>query len=103
MDQSVVNDAVRVLRARGERVSVRAVHNLISGGSYRDLTRLLRAAKGLLAEDEVADLEGEAPDLTPPPGQLTIARDAVDAAEGAVGEVQNMLDAAQTRLSRVQR
>jgi hypothetical protein len=45
MNQSVVTDAVRARRSRGERVSVRAVHSVIGHGSFRDLNRLLREAK----------------------------------------------------------
>ena len=59
MNQSVVTDAVRELRARGERVRVRAGHTVIGHGSFRDLNALRRQAKACLADDEVA-AEGSA-------------------------------------------
>ncbi len=61
MDHQTVTDAVRTLRAQGERVSVRTVHG-ITGGSFRDVSRLLRE---LLADDELADLEAEVTEPTP--------------------------------------
>jgi hypothetical protein len=99
----VVAEVIRRLRADGQRITLRAVKGLV-GGSYRDLTRLLKDAKEFLADDEVADLDTETPEpLPPPPGQLAIAKEAVDAAEIACGEVQNLLDAAQEKLRSLQR
>jgi len=103
MDLRLVTEAVRELRARNERVSVRAVHAL-TGGSFRDLTKLLRDATEFMSDDEVAALEAEAPEPPPPPpGQLVIAHKACQAAAQAVGEVQNLLDATQDRLRSLQR
>jgi hypothetical protein len=100
MQEESVVAAVRQLRAAGQRVTLRAVH-AITGGSHRDLTRLLRE---LLADDEVSELEVDTIEPVPPlPGQLAIAHEAVQAAEVAVGEVQNLLDAAQDRLRILQR
>ena len=42
MNQSLVTDAVRELRARGERVRVRAGHPVIGHGRFRDLNALRR-------------------------------------------------------------
>jgi hypothetical protein len=100
VDLHVVRDAVRTLRERNERISVRAVHALI-GGSFRDLTKLLRHAE-LLSKDEVSDLDAAEP-APPPPGQVHLAFQAVQAAEQAMGEAQTHLDERQARLRAVQR
>jgi chromosome segregation ATPase len=77
--RETVAEAARVLQARGERVSVRAVHHLI-GGSFRDLTPLLRA---LYAE---VPLEDE------PLGRIAQAEGAYRAAQRDVDEAQAVLD-----------
>jgi rubrerythrin len=41
MNADVVTEAVNRLRQQGQRISVRAVHQL-TGGSFRDLARMLR-------------------------------------------------------------
>jgi Plasmid replication region DNA-binding N-term len=58
VDLQVVQEVVRTLRARGERVSVRAVHG-VTGGSFRDVSRLLREVREFLDDDELASLDGE--------------------------------------------
>lgn len=92
MDQQIVTDAVRTLRTRGERVSVRAVHGL-TGGSFRDVSRLLRDAREYLAEDEAAELDADvpAPVLTPSLGRIAEASMAVRAAEAALAEASTAL------------
>lgn len=93
MDQQIVTDAVRTLRTRGERVSVRAVHGL-TGGSFRDVSRLLRDAREYLAEDEAAELDADvpAPVLTPSLGRIAEASMAVRAAEAAHAEASAELN-----------
>ena len=71
MQEDTVVAAVRQLRVEGQRVTLRAVH-AITGGSHRDLTRLLRGAKEFLADDEVADLDEEAVESSPRPSGFPI-------------------------------
>jgi hypothetical protein len=92
VDQSVVTDAVRTLRARGEKISVRAIHSVIGGGSFRDISRYVRELRALLGDDELASLETDVIEPSPPLGHLTVGREAIEAAEVAVGETQNLLD-----------
>jgi chromosome segregation ATPase len=101
VDLHVIQEAVRTLRRRNEQISVRAVHAL-TGGSFRDLTKLLRSATELLSEEEVSELDVSEPPA-PPAGQLTLAYAAVQAAEQAMGEAQNLLDERQARLRALQR
>jgi hypothetical protein len=99
MDQQIVTDAVRTLRTRGERVSVRAVHSF-TGGSFRDLSRLLRNTGEFLADEEVADIEAEATEPTPPPslGRIVEAFQAAQAAEQAAGEASAVRNDTRDRL-----
>jgi hypothetical protein len=96
VDHQIVINAVRTLRADGQRVSIRAVHG-ITGGSFRDLSRLL---KELLADDEIADLEAETTELAPTPsvGRLVEAYRAIQAAEQKAGEAQRVLNETRDRL-----
>jgi hypothetical protein len=94
MDQSMVTDAVRTLRARGERVSVRAVHTLIGGGSFRDISKYLRDAREFLADDELAGLEAEALESSPRPslGRIVEAFQAGQLADHEAGVASAILD-----------
>jgi Plasmid replication region DNA-binding N-term len=58
MDADLVTTAVRTLRAQGERISVRSVHAIV-GGSFRDISKLLREARATPVAGEVASVEGE--------------------------------------------
>jgi colicin import membrane protein len=100
MQHETVVAAVRQLRATGERISLRAI-KAMTGGSYRDLGPLL---KTILSAEEwsAVDLDVSEPPA-PPPGQLKLAHAAVQSAEEAVGEAQNLLDERQARLRTVQR
>jgi hypothetical protein len=99
MKETTVTEAVQILRAQGERISVRAVHAL-TGGSFRDITKLLRDAREFLAHDEVAALDAEAPEPASPllPGRLVEAQQVAVAADQAVSAAQSSLDEAVTRL-----
>jgi hypothetical protein len=100
MQHETVVAAVRQLRTTGERISLRAIQAMI-GGSYRDLGPML---KTILSAEELSrvDLDVSEPPA-PPPGQLKLAHAAVQSAEEAVGEAQNLLDERQARLRTVQR
>jgi hypothetical protein len=93
VDQSVVTEAVRTLRARGERVSVRAVHTLIGGGSFRDISRFLRDAREFLADDEIAALDTEVtePVVQPTLGKIVAAYRSAQAEDQAAGEAGAIL------------
>jgi hypothetical protein len=68
------------------------------------LPKLLSAAKELLADDEIDELEAEMPEPSPPqPGQITLAHQACQAAEVEVGKSQNLTDVAQARLRELER
>jgi hypothetical protein len=99
MDHQTVTDAVRTLRAGGQRISVRAVHG-ITGGSFRDLSRLLRE---LLDDDERAALEAETTELAPTPsvGRLVEVSHAIQAAEQAAGDASRVLLETRERLRRL--
>jgi hypothetical protein len=99
MQEESVVAAIRQLRVDGQRITYRAI-NAITGGSYRDIKRLLHE---VLTDVELGAMEADIPEPSPPPSQLTIAKEAVDAAEVAVGEVQNLLDTTQERLRTLQR
>jgi hypothetical protein len=105
VDLSVVQEVVRVLKARGERVSVRAVHG-VTGGSFRDVSRLLRDAREFLDEDEAAALEADAePEpLMPakPLGEINKMRRSILAARDAISENGNILSARRARLRDLQ-
>ena len=93
MQEDTVVAAVRQLRVEGQRVTLRAVH-AITGGSHRDLTRLLRGAKEFLADDEVADLDEEAVESSPRPslGRIVEAFQAAQLAEHEAGVASAALD-----------
>jgi hypothetical protein len=98
MDLQIVTEAVRRLRADHQRITVRAVHSL-TGGSFRDLTKLLRDAREFLEEDEADELDAEA-EPTPPPslGRITEARLASQDADRQAGEVAAVLNDTQEQL-----
>jgi hypothetical protein len=93
MQEDTVVAAVRQLRVEGQRVTLRAVH-AITGGSHRDLTRLLRGAKEFLADDEVADLDEEAVESSPRPslGRIVESFQAAQLADHEAGVASAVLD-----------
>jgi Plasmid replication region DNA-binding N-term len=97
MNADTVTEAVRALRTQGERISVRAVHQL-TGGSFRDLSRILRDSRAL-ADEEVADLD-DTPEPSPPaPGRLAELVEAMRAVDQRMGNLQESLDATMTELA----
>ncbi len=102
MDLSVVQGAVRALKARGDHVSVRAVHS-VTGGSFRDVSRLLREAKEFLDEDEVAALEVEVAERPPAPpiGKIAEIAASLKDLEGDIGRASTKLYHTQDLLQRL--
>jgi plasmid replication DNA-binding protein KfrA len=94
VDQSTVNEAVRALRSRGERISVRAVRDEIGEGSHRELTPMVRNAREFLTDDEAAALEEEAsePVAKPSLGEIVEAFMASQEADREAGEASAILD-----------
>jgi chromosome segregation ATPase len=90
MDLETVKEAVNKLRAEGQRPTVRGVHEL-TGGSFRDLSRLL--AQIPVTGDEEAMGAGEA--SVPAQrrlGKIQEAVAAVRAAEAEISEIARVLD-----------
>jgi Plasmid replication region DNA-binding N-term len=94
LEKSAVNDAVRTLRARGERVSVRSVHTLLGHGSFRDISRLLKDSMEFLTDDEAGALEDEPVEPVPPPslGKIVEAFMGSQKADREAGEFSADLD-----------
>jgi hypothetical protein len=104
MDLQVVQEAVRFLKSQGERVSVRSVHR-VTGGSFRDISRLLAELKEFLNDEESSELEaeGEAPVLPAPRlGRIAQAQQSVQAAREAMSQVAQALHTREARLRELQ-
>jgi hypothetical protein len=94
-----VTQAVKTLRERGERLSVRNLHGLV-GGSFRDLSRLLKDHREFFADDDIEDLDAEVSESPTPAslGQIAAMFEAARASEAAAGEASVVLDATRERL-----
>jgi Plasmid replication region DNA-binding N-term len=98
MNGATVTEAIRTLRAQGERISVRAVHQL-TGGSFRDLSRILRESRDVLADEEVAGLEVEPETPPPAPGRLAEIAAAIRELDRRTADIQPPLEDALAQLA----
>jgi hypothetical protein len=90
MDAAVVQHAITALKAQGERVSVRAIHAL-SGGSFRDVHRLLREVLPRMEGEAIPAAEvlpvrrlDEHPDVQDVRARLTGLAQAIEADAAAI-------------------
>jgi hypothetical protein len=92
-EQSVVR-AIRQLRSANQRVSVRTVHAL-AGGSFRDISRILRESRELLVDDELAnlDVDTEVPEpATPALGEIARIVESLKDVQGDIDRAARKLD-----------
>jgi DNA repair exonuclease SbcCD ATPase subunit len=99
VELSTVTEAVRTLRARNERVSIRAVYAL-TGGSFRDLSKLMKDATEFMSADEVDELDAEVvePMATPSLGRIVDTFRDMQAAEREAGVASAALQARRDQL-----
>ena len=92
MTEDMVTNAVRQLRAENQKITTRAVL-AITGGSLRDVQRLLPKAREFLEDHEAAELDAELPEpVKPSLGRIVEAFMASQAADLQAGEASAVLD-----------